>query len=82
LAKALAPYKIFVHSLAPGWVDTDMGRPYLHGPDGEAYRNQSPLGRAAQPEEIARIVLFLASAQSAYLTGCIVDANGASHLRT
>jgi NAD(P)-dependent dehydrogenase (short-subunit alcohol dehydrogenase family) len=82
LAKALAPHRIFVHSLAPGWVDTDMGKPYLHGPDGEVYRNQSPLGRAAQPEEIARIVLFLASAQSAYLTGCIVDANGASHLRT
>lgn len=82
LAIALAPHKIFVHSLAPGWVDTDMGRPYLHGPEGEAYRNQSPLGRAAQPEEIARIVLFLASPQSAYLTGCIIDVNGASHLRT
>jgi 3-oxoacyl-[acyl-carrier protein] reductase len=82
LASALAPHRIFVHTLAPGWVDTDMGQPYLRGPDGDAIRNQSPLGRAAQPEEMARIVLFLASAKSEFMTGCIVDANGASYLRT
>lgn len=82
LARALAPHRISVHTLAPGWVVTDMGEPYLHGPDGDAIRNQSPLGRAAQPEEMARIVLFLASPRSEYMTGCIVDANGASYLRT
>jgi 3-oxoacyl-[acyl-carrier protein] reductase len=81
LAKALAPHKIFVTAIAPGWVETEMGEPYLRGPDGDAIRAQSPLGRAAQPAEIARIALFLASRKSEYLTGCIIDANGASHLR-
>jgi 3-oxoacyl-[acyl-carrier protein] reductase len=82
LAKALAPHGVYVFSLAPGWVETDMGHPYLHGEEGNAFRNQSPLGRAAQPEEIARVVLFLASPRSAYLTGSILDVNGASYLRT
>jgi NAD(P)-dependent dehydrogenase (short-subunit alcohol dehydrogenase family) len=82
LATALAPHRILVHTIAPGWVETDMGLPYLHGPEGESVRNQSPLGRVGQPEEIARIVLFLASPRSEYLTGCIIDANGASYLRS
>jgi len=82
LAQALAPHRISVHTIAPGWVETDMGLPYLQGSEGEKTMNQSPLGRAGQPEEIARIALFLASPRSEYLTGCIIDANGASYLRT
>ena len=54
----------------------------LEGPEGDAIRAQSPLGRVARPEEIAGTVLFLASEGSEYLTGCIVDANGASYLRS
>jgi NAD(P)-dependent dehydrogenase (short-subunit alcohol dehydrogenase family) len=82
LANALAPHGIYVHAIAPGWVETDMGLPYLQGPEGESVRRQSPLRRVGQPEEIARIALFLASPRSAYLTGCIIDANGASYLRS
>ncbi len=82
MAMMLAPYNIFVYVLAPGWVETDMAAPYLTGAEGEAIRNQSPLKRVAQPEEIARVILFLASEGNEYLTGCIVDANGASYLRT
>jgi NAD(P)-dependent dehydrogenase (short-subunit alcohol dehydrogenase family) len=82
LAKALAPHNIFVYAVAPGFVETDMVRHSLSGPEGEAIRQQSPLGRVAKPEEIARTVLFLASEGIDYLTGCIVDANGASYLRT
>jgi len=82
LAKALAPANVFVYCVAPGWVETDMAAFLLEGPAGEAIRNQSPLGRAAQPVEIARTIAFLASEGTDYLTGCIVDANGASYLRT
>jgi NAD(P)-dependent dehydrogenase (short-subunit alcohol dehydrogenase family) len=82
MAQALAQHHIYVFVLAPGWVNTDMAGPYLSGPGGEAIRNQSPLGRAAEPEEMARIVLFLAAEGSEYMTGCIIDANGASYLRT
>jgi len=82
LAKALAPYGIFVYVVAPGFVDTDMAAPLLSSPVGEAIRHESPLGRVARPEEVARTVLFLASEGTEFLTGCIVDVNGASYLRS
>jgi 3-oxoacyl-[acyl-carrier protein] reductase len=82
LAKALAHHNIFVTTVAPGFVQTDMAAGYLAGPDGDMVRRQSPLGRVAAPEEVAHVVLFLAQKMSAYLTGAIVDVNGASYLRT
>jgi 3-oxoacyl-[acyl-carrier protein] reductase len=82
LAKALAPHGVFVHTVAPGFVETEMAAPRLSGPDGDAIRAQSPLGRVAKPEEVARAVLFLAAEGTEFLTGCIVDVNGASYLRT
>jgi NAD(P)-dependent dehydrogenase (short-subunit alcohol dehydrogenase family) len=82
LAQALAPHNIFVTVVAPGYVETDMADKHLSGPEGDEIRNQSPLGRVAEPEEIARVVLFLSSEGSEYLTGTIVDVNGASYLRT
>jgi len=82
LAKALAPRNIYVYAVAPCFVDTARVADILNGPQGEDVRNQSPLGRVAKPEEVARTVLFLASEGSEFLTGCIVDVNGASYLRT
>jgi len=82
LAVALAPYRIQVGTVAPGFTETEMAAPYLSGPDGEAVRSQSPTGRVATPEEVAHAVLFLASPEAAMTTGTIVDVNGASYLRT
>lgn len=82
LAKALAPHGVFVYVVAPGWVDTDMSSEHLAGPDGDSIRQQSPLGRVARPDEIARAVVFLASGGTDYMTGCIIDVNGASYLRS
>jgi 3-oxoacyl-[acyl-carrier protein] reductase len=82
LAVALAPHNIFVATVAPGWVETDMADERLTGPEGEAIRGQSPLGRIAKPEEVAYAVWFLASAGAEFLTGAIIDVNGASYLRT
>ena len=82
MAKALAPYNIFVYVVAPGFVETDMSSRELSGPKGDEIRGQSPLGRAASPEEVAGTVVFLASEGTDYLTGCIVDINGASYLRS
>jgi 3-oxoacyl-[acyl-carrier protein] reductase len=81
LARALAPHNIMVYAIAPGWVDTDLATPFLQGAEGDAIRSQSPLGRLGEPQEIARTALFLASEGTDYLTGCIIDANGASYLR-
>jgi NAD(P)-dependent dehydrogenase (short-subunit alcohol dehydrogenase family) len=82
MAQALAPRNIFVYVVAPGYVETDMSAASLSGPKGDAIRAQSPLGRVASPEEVAQTVVFLASDGTDYLTGCIVDINGASYLRS
>lgn len=81
LAKALGGHKIYITTVAPGWVETDMATAYLAGPEGDAIRAQSPLGRVATPDEVAYTVLFLASEGAEFLTGTIVDVNGASYLR-
>jgi len=82
MARALGPHGIYVTTAAPGYVETDMAAPFLEGAGGDAIRAQSPLNRAATPEEVARVVVFLASPGTEYLTGAIVDLNGASYLRT
>ncbi len=81
-AKALAPHGVFVGVVAPGFVATEMAADLLEGAAGDEIRAQSPLNRVAQPSEIARAVAFLASDGIGYLTGCVIDANGASYLRT
>lgn len=82
LAKHLAPHNVLVTTVAPGWVETDMASASLQGESGEAIRAQSPLGRVARPEEVAYTILFLASEGAEFLTGTIVDVNGASYLRS
>lgn len=82
LARYLAPYNIFVGVVAPGFVETDMARTDLEGESGRAIRQQSPLHRVARPEEVAYAVLFLASEGTEFMTGAIIDVNGASYLRT
>jgi len=82
LAWALAPYNIFVGVVAPGFVHTDMAAELLEGPQGDAIRAQSPLRRAAAAEEVAEAVLRLSADGMLYATGCILDVNGASYLRT
>ena len=82
LAKYLAPYGIAVGVVAPGFVQTDMAREALTGQSGVEIRAQSPFNRVAQPEEVAYAVLFLASEGAEFMTGAIIDVNGASYLRT
>lgn len=82
MAKALAPQKIFVFTIAPGFVSTEMSQKILDSLQGDEIRNQSPFNRVALPEEIAKIVLFFAGEAPEFMTGCIVDINGASYLRT
>jgi NAD(P)-dependent dehydrogenase (short-subunit alcohol dehydrogenase family) len=82
LAKALGPHNIFIGTVAPGFVETDMAQEFLEGPQGDSIRNESPLQRVAKPEEVAYVALFLASSGAEFTTGCIIDVNGASYLRT
>lgn len=82
LAKLLAPHHIYIGTVAPCFTETDMVADILAQPGGDAIRNQSPLGRVAQPQEVAHVVVFLASEGAEYTTGTIVDVNGASYLRS
>ncbi len=82
LAKLLAPHNIFIGTVAPGFVETDMAAERLAQPDGEEIRRQSPLKRVAKPEEVAYVALFLASEGAEFTTGTIIDVNGASYLRS
>jgi 3-oxoacyl-[acyl-carrier protein] reductase len=81
LAIALAPRGVKVVTVAPGWVETDMTRPYLAGPDGDGIRAQFPMGRVVEPDELAWTVLLAVSGRADALSGAIIDVNGASYLR-
>ncbi|WP_331734385.1 SDR family oxidoreductase [Streptomyces sp. NBC_00887] len=82
LALALAPYRIAVSAVAPGFVATEMTTEWLKPPGGDEIRAQSPFGRVAEPDEIAAAVFYLASAQAEWASGAVLDLNGASYLRT
>ncbi len=70
LALELAPHKINVNSIAPGMVLTPFNQPAIDDPALLEEQVQSiPWKRAAQPEEIARLAVFLASADADYVTG-------------
>jgi len=82
LAKELGPRGITVNSVAPGITDTDANAGWLRGnPEAEAAAAAtSALGRIGQPEDIADVVAFLASADARWVTGRVVDATGGSAL--
>lgn len=82
LALVLAPRNIHVITVAPGWVETDMATDHLNGPTGDAIRNQSPFGRVANVDDVAYAVLFAASDGAKFMSGAVLDVNGASYLRT
>jgi 3-oxoacyl-[acyl-carrier protein] reductase len=68
-------------SLAPGFIATDMASGLLDAPEGDAIRAQSPFGRVATPAEVAGAVLALAEPGAEWVSGAVVDFNGASYLR-
>jgi 3-oxoacyl-[acyl-carrier protein] reductase len=81
LSTELAPHRIRVNCLAPGWVDTDMSAPILRNRREIRRSNAAiPLGRFARPGEIALPILFLASAMASYITGEVLNVNGGNVL--
>ena len=82
MALAYAKDGIRVNAVCPGWVETRMFRQEAdsRGVSLADYRAdagaQQPLGRVGRPEEIAEVVLFLASEDSSYMTGALVVADG------
>lgn len=81
LAKELAPRRIRVNALNPGMVETEGA--HAAGIIGSEFENntraQTPLGRTGQPQDIARIAVFLASDDAGWLTGEEIRAGGGLH---
>lgn len=75
LARELGSRNITFNVVAPGIVDTDMTR-QLSDEQREDFVKRVPLGRCAQPEEIASVVRFLASEEAAYITGAVIPVDG------
>jgi len=77
MAAALGPYRIRVNAVLPGTVPTYMNREQLADPTiVSAIEKRSALQRLGKPEEVARVVLFLASEESAWTTGCRLVVDG------
>ncbi|WP_448624869.1 SDR family NAD(P)-dependent oxidoreductase [Geodermatophilus sp. URMC 64] len=75
-AQELGPHGITVNCLCPGFVRTDMGTADRSVQDIAAWSALSPLGRLAEPEDVARAALFLASDDSNFLTGDALNVAG------
>jgi len=72
LAVELAPYRITVNVISPGLIDTGA----YDGETKERWSEAVPAGRFGEPEEVARAALFLASAESGYITGSELAVSG------
>jgi 3-oxoacyl-[acyl-carrier protein] reductase len=80
MALALAPHHIRVNAIAPGLTDTAQPR-YGNTEEQIAERaREIPLGRIAQPEEIAKVAVFLASAEAGWVTGELIHVNGGFYM--
>lgn len=78
LAVEFATKGIYVFGIAPGWVETAMTREGMEKRRREI-ESGIPFGRVATPEECAAVASFLLSEKAVYLTGVVVDVNGASY---
>lgn len=82
LAKELAPYGIRVNTVSPGFIgNTDFHATVSTEEGRRAAIAAVPLGRQGEPEDVASVVLFLASELAAYLTGETIEINGGSFMR-
>ncbi len=80
LAQRLAQYGVTVNCVAPGTTATEMTATWSQEDLGRALA-KIPLGRLAQPDEIAEAVCYLASDRAAFITGATLDINGGLYLR-
>ena len=81
LSTELARDGIYVNCVAPGWVRTDMSIPALNDPRTQDEILQTiPLGRVAEPGEIAAPILFLCTEHAGFITGEVFNVNGGAVL--
>ncbi|MHC4736600.1 MAG: SDR family oxidoreductase, partial [Planctomycetota bacterium] len=80
LAREVAANGIYVNAVSPGFMATEMSLDEFRN-NKEQYLKRIPLGRIAEPVEIANMVVFLASDRAGYITGATMDVNGGMLMR-
>ncbi|PTS87203.1 3-oxoacyl-ACP reductase, partial [Sphingomonas sp. HMWF008] len=81
IARGYAGAGILAFAVCPGFTMTGMAEDYLASRGGDKLLADIPLGRVAQPEEVAAIARFLALDAPQSMTGAVLDVNGASYVR-
>lgn len=81
IARGYARDDILAFAICPGFTMTGMADDYLESRGGDTLLADIPLGRVAQPQEIAEIAAFCALHAPPSMTGAVLDANGASYVR-
>jgi 3-oxoacyl-[acyl-carrier protein] reductase len=75
LAVELASRNVTVNAVAPGFIETDMTQA-VRNKAGDVLKKMIPMRRLGQPEDVARVVVFLASPESGYITGQVLTVDG------
>ena len=81
IARAYAAQGIYAFAICPGFTMTGMAEDYLSSRGGEKLLADIPLGKVADPEEVAEVAAFAALTAPASMTGAVLDVNGASYVR-
>ena len=75
LSKKLSALGIYVNAISPGFIETDMTKDFSNQSK-EDFLKSIPLGRLGKPEDIAKVAVFLASDESNYIVGQIINVDG------
>jgi NAD(P)-dependent dehydrogenase (short-subunit alcohol dehydrogenase family) len=81
IARAYAKEGIYAFAICPGFTMTGMAEDYLQSRGGDKLLADIPLGRVADPEEVATMAKFCALDAPPSMTGAVLDVNGASYVR-
>ena len=81
IARGFAGEGILAFAVAPGFTMTGMADEYLASRGGDKLLQDIPLGRVADPDEVANVIAYLAMSAPASMTGTTIDINGASYVR-
>jgi len=81
IARGYAAQGILAFAICPGFTMTGMAEDYLASRGGDKLLADIPLGRVAEPHEVAEVARFLALEAPASMTGAVIDVNGASYVR-